>query len=51
VRTRSNPTPEARVVRFGELRRALPPAHPVVGAEERRGRLARRRAAHWSRYR
>ena len=51
VRTRSNPTPEARVVRFAELRRALPAAHPAVSADERRARLARRREAHWSRYR
>jgi hypothetical protein len=51
VRARSNPTPETEVVRFAELHRHLPAAHPVVGAEERRARLARRRAAHWSRYR
>jgi hypothetical protein len=51
VRARSNPTPEARVVPAGELRRWLPAAHPRVSPEERRARLARRRATHWSRYR
>jgi hypothetical protein len=48
VGTRTRPVPEASVVRLDEL--DLPEDHPRVGAEERRGQLARRRRAVLARY-
>lgn len=47
VRTRTAPTPVARVVKFDEIMTALPPGTKRVTPEERRATLqARRRAVH-----
>jgi hypothetical protein len=51
VWARNNPVPGARVVALDEVRKALPPDHPVVMPGERRAQLARRREAVWNRYR
>ena len=51
VWARNNPLPRARVLPLGEVRKALPPDHPIVSPAERRAQLARRREAVWNRYR
>jgi len=50
VWARSSPAPDARVLAPGALRGALPADHPVIDADERRRRLARRREAAWNRF-
>lgn len=51
VWARSRPVPEATLVKLAELRSQLPAEHPVVGADERRRRLAERRELAWGRFR
>jgi len=50
VFSRTRPAPSARVVPIAEVRGTLPAEHPVVGEEERRRALARRREAAWNRF-
>ncbi len=51
VGARSRPVPEGEVVAVADVQAHLPEVHPVVGPEERRERLAARRAAVLARYR
>jgi hypothetical protein len=50
VWTRTNPAPDARVVRVADLRAQMPAGHPTIDAAERCRRLARRRELAWRRY-
>jgi len=50
VWARDNPVPSARLVPLRALRESLPMDHPVVGTDERRRQLARRRESAWNRF-
>jgi hypothetical protein len=50
VWAQTRPVPQAQVVKRAELRTHLPENHPVVDVQARRGSLARRREAAWSRF-
>jgi len=50
IGTRSRPTVDARVVPVAALRDQLPPSHPMIDPDQRRERLAGRRAAVLARY-
>jgi hypothetical protein len=50
VWARDNPRPNGTVMRFDEVRSALPMDHPTVDEAARRASLSRRREAAWSRF-